>query len=113
MNRKVVPAELAAAVEGAWDLGTSYHIALSRSGKGLHVHQEAQLRLRGRARRDDEVDYDPAARTLHFPGLGAIHRTVVALRWSAPELEYAFSSELSHGKWRQGVWEKARRAPQP
>ena len=112
MGDVVVPAELAAVLEGRWDLGDHYRITLSRSGRGMRAHQEATLRLRGRMERTDAVEYDAALRTLQVPGLGAIHRTVVALRWSPPELEYSFRSEVSPAKWTQGTWEKARRAPE-
>jgi hypothetical protein len=42
-----------------------------------------------------------------FAGIGAIHRTLAVLRLSGGELEFAFNSEISPGKWTQGAWGKA------
>ena len=105
-----IPAELVAAVIGSWHLGDSCRLTISRSdAAGLHVHQEATVRIKGRVVRDGEVEYDGKERTLSFVGVGAIHRTVVTLRPSGVGLEYAFSTEVSFGKWSHGVWEQARR----
>jgi hypothetical protein len=108
-----VPAELAAAVAGVWDLGPSYRITLHRSGDGLTVRQDAAVRLKGRVKRDGPVEYDRAAGLLRFQGIGAVHPTVVTLRWQNGELEYAFTTETSPGKRLQGAWEKAARRPAP
>jgi hypothetical protein len=104
----VVPPTLVAAVEGRWILGEDYRITLVRAGKGLRVHQEAEVLRRGHVVRDCEVEYDRTAHTLRFQGLGAIHRTMITLRWSDGALEYAFSSEISPGRQTHGTWHKAR-----
>lgn len=81
MKDHPVPAEMAAAVIGSWRLGEGYRMTVSRSDAGgLHVHQEAVVRLKGRVVRDSPITYDPGERTLSFPGVGAIHRTIVTLR---------------------------------
>jgi hypothetical protein len=105
----VVPADLAEAVVGRWHLGEGYIVVLSRRGKGLRVHEEADVRVKGKVTRDSSVEYDPVDHLLHFPGLGAIHSTIITLRRSDGALEYSFRSELSPGKWTAGPWEKARR----
>jgi hypothetical protein len=109
MDDAVVPSELAEAVVGVWHLGDSYLVILSRSGKGLRVHQEAEVRIKGKVTRDCAVEYDPANHLLQFPGVGAIHRTIITLRRSDGPIEYSFRSELAPGKWTVGPWEKARR----
>lgn len=109
MNDTTIPAELADAVVGTWHLGESYRVTLSRAGKGLQAHQEAEVRIKGKATRDSPVEYDPVNQLLQFTGVGAIHRTIIALRRSGDAVEYSFRSEISPGKWTTGPWEKARR----
>jgi hypothetical protein len=110
MATDVVPVALIAAVEGNWNLDPHYRLTLSRSGSGLLAHQEAELRGRGRVVRDSQVEHDESTGTLRFDGLGSIHRTIITLRWSEGQLQYAFSSEISPGKWTQGTWEMAARS---
>jgi hypothetical protein len=102
------PAELAAAVQGSWVLNEAYRIRLSRSGRGLRVHQEV-MRLGRRVVRDEPVQYEEASGLLRFQGVGAIHRLVVTLRRNGTGLDFAFSSEISPGEWIFGVWQQARR----
>lgn len=110
MKDHPVPAEMAAAVIGSWRLGEGYRMTVSRSGAGgLHVHQEAVVRLKGRVVRDSPITYDPGERTLSFPGVGAIHRTIVTLRTVPGGLEYAFGTEISPGKWSRSAWDRAMR----
>jgi len=106
----IVPSNVAAAVEGTWRLGDSYLVTISRSGSRLHVRQQADVRLRGRREREAEAMYDAGSGTLQFPGIGAVHPAIVMLRPSGQGLNYAISSEVSPGKWTQGLWQPARRA---
>lgn len=105
-----VPAELAASVEGCWDLTPSYRIVIARHGQRLAVDQTTTNAQGTPCRRHAEVRYDPKNKTLSFEGIGRIHRTRVTLRrGQATELEFAFSSELAPGKWRSSLWEPATR----
>ncbi len=109
MVERAVPEELAAAVEGAWDLGGGYSIVVSRSGAGLRVRQTARGRLGGSRESESELAYDPEAGTLRFQGLGDVHRTLVTLRRAEGGLEHAFRSEVAPGRWTEGTWRKAER----
>ncbi len=109
MTAGIVPENVAAAVEGCWNLGESYRIVLRRTESGLRADTQAGTRLGKRVARDEPVQYDPHDQTLVFAGVGAIHRTLVVLRPSGSDLEFALSSEISPGKWTQSEWEKARR----
>lgn len=106
----MVSAEMAAAVEGCWELGEGYRVTLRRTASGLRADQEANTRLGKRELRDEPVRYDAESRTVGFTGLGAIHRTLVVLRPLASSgMEFAFSSETDVGHWTQGDWKDARR----
>jgi len=114
MTTSALPDKVAAAVEGCWDLGESYRIVLRRTQSGLRVDQEAGTRLGKRMVRDEAVQYNPGDHTLGFAGIGAIHRTLVVLRPAGSDLEFAFSSEISPGKWTQdSEWKKGRRCSPP
>jgi hypothetical protein len=105
-----VPSGVAAAVEGTWSLGDGYRVQISRSGSGLHVRQQADVRLRGRLVREAEGSYDARSGTVQFPGIGAVHPTIVMLQLAGEGLDYAMSSEVSPGKWTHSSWQPARRA---
>jgi hypothetical protein len=108
-----VPAALARAVEGCWELAPTYRIVVKRLEGGLSVEQKTVSRLGKSLRRRGEVSYSAADQTLHFEGIGAIHRVRIALRWSADAslLESLFRSEDAPGQWREGVWMPALRCP--
>lgn len=106
-----VPAKLATAVEGSWQLDDSYRITFHRKGPGLTVHQEATMQLGKRVTRSEEVQYDSSDDTLGFPAIGPIHRTLLVLRFSDGALQFAFSSKVAPGKWTHGEWKTARRSP--
>lgn len=112
-SKAAIPAELVAAVEGSWQLGETYRVALRRKGQGLEAHQEAVVRPGQKATHDAPVEYDAAKGELRFEGLGHIHRTVVLLRRAGGELEYSIHSELRPGQWTHGVWERARKIAPP
>lgn len=106
-----VPDEAARAVEGCWDFGDSYRVTLRLTEAGLRVDEEATTPSGKHLLKDQPVEYRPADQTLGFKGIGAIHRTLVMVRPMRQGLEFAFSSEITPGKWMQGKWEKARRCP--
>src|SRR5690349_6916843 len=106
-----VPATLASAIEGCWDLGPRYRITLHRAKDGLTVQQEAD-RFGKPVKRQDEARYNAQTKTLTFDGIGRIHRTVITLKWSdTGGLESAFSSEITRGQWLHGTWSPAARCP--
>jgi hypothetical protein len=105
-----VPGDVAVAIEGTWSLGDGYLVQISRSGSGLHVRQQANVRLRGLVVREVEASFDSRSGTVHFRGIGAVHPTIVVLRPTAHGLDYAMRSEVSPGKWTHGSWKPAARA---
>jgi hypothetical protein len=111
LNTGVVPDKIAASVEGCWDLGDSYRVVFRRAGSGLRADEEAETRLGKRALHDQGVEYDSDHQTLGFSGIGAIHRTMVTMRFSGEEIEFSLRSEISPGKWTQDDWKKAHRCP--
>jgi hypothetical protein len=103
-----IPEPMVAALEGAWNLGPSYRVVLTRNtDAGMTAQQEATVRLRGRRDREDRVDYDPEGGTVNFPGVGAIHPVHVSMRVQAGRVEYAVSTEIAPGKWTAATWEEA------
>lgn len=110
----VVPEQVVKKIEGCWDLGSSYRITLRRSGSCLKADQEAVTRLGKKDLQDQAVQFNASDGTLGFTGIGAIHPTIIMLRLAGVELEFAFSSEIAHGKWMQDEWKRARRCvPDP
>jgi hypothetical protein len=108
-NGARIPANLVEKSRGSWNLGEHYRITLSLKRGALHVHQDVDTRLGKRVERDCAAEYDAGSRTLSFPGVGAIHRLIVLLRWEKDGLEFAARSEKSPGHWTGGAWESAQR----
>lgn len=109
MNGAPVPANLVGKTQGRWNLGEHYRITLSLKRGAFHVHQDVDMRLGKRVERDCAAEYDASSRTLSFPGVGAVHRLIVLLRWEKDGLEFSARSEKSPGHWVGGVWESAQR----
>jgi hypothetical protein len=99
-------------IAGTWDLGGGYSIDVQPTWLGFLVWQRGYSEPGQPIERAERVEFDPARNLYWFPGIPGRHPTVLQLRRSGQDVEYAFNSEISPGQWLYGVWQHARRVPE-